>query len=126
MSLTRGLLIVTLVGIFVGGHITSAGAAESLEGKVLSTNLTACGLVSGKRGSCEGTLTLEHLVTNKPVKTELQITRDAILTLDGKMALLPSLNGATAKVESETRDGKKIATKVIAQKATLKGKSLPK
>jgi len=123
MNWKRGLLMVTMVGISVLGSFIAAGAVESIDGKVVSTNLTACGPVSGKPGLCEGTLTLEYLVANKPVKIELQITRDTVLTLDGKMALLPSLNGAIAKTEYETKDGKKIATKVIAQKVSRKGKS---
>ena len=52
---------------------------EKIEGKVVNTNLTACSVVPGKVGTCEGTLVLESKANGKAHQATFKVTRDTIL-----------------------------------------------
>lgn len=106
-----GLII--LVGtIWPGGAI----AEEIVEGKVIKINLTACSLKGGKPGRCEGTLQLETQREGEVTKREIVITRDVTLMLGKDKVFLPSLKGTFATITYMVKDGKNVATTVVAQK----------
>jgi len=90
---------------------------EKIEGTVVSTNLTACSLVPGKVGTCEGTLVLESKKDGKPHQTTVKVIRDTALKKGDEKVFLFSLKGAPVTVTfSEGKDDK------VAQSVVTKGR----
>ncbi len=75
-------------------HAPFALAQQKLEGTVLDTKLTACGVVAGKPGKCEGTFVLEA----NGKRTTIQVTRDTLLKKGSEQPFLFQLKGAPVSV----------------------------
>jgi hypothetical protein len=90
---------------------------EKIEGTVVSTNLTACSVVPGKVGTCEGTLVLESKKEGKPHQTTVKVTRDTALKKGEEKVFLFQLQGSPATVTFSENKGEK-----VAQSVTTKGK----
>jgi hypothetical protein len=90
-------------------------AQEKIEGTVVSTNLTACSVVPGKVGTCEGTLVLESKKQGKPHQTTVKVTRDTALKKGDEKLFLFQLNGAPATVTFFERKSEKVAQSVVAK-----------
>jgi hypothetical protein len=79
---------------FVAAQAPFAFAQEKLEGRVVDTKLTACGVVAGKPGKCEGTFVLESNGKQAAVK----VTRDTVLKKGNEQPFLFQLKGAPVTV----------------------------
>lgn len=98
-----------------GGHSAVALNApeQTVTGKVVDTELTACGVIEGKRGTCEGNLVMEVPGEAGTNRITLQVTRDVVLTKAGKTVFLPQLQGSTVTATyRSTPDGKNLASAV--------------
>jgi len=110
-----GLYLVALVWLAVG--IPGSLAEERLEGKVIKTHLTACGVVPGKVGTCEGTLVLEPQGGERTAPVTVQITRDTGLKKGQEKAFLFQLEGSTVTVAYVNAGDQKVATSVVTKPA---------
>ena len=110
-----GLYLVALVWLAVG--IPGSLAEERLEGKVIKTHLTACGVVPGKVGTCEGTLVLEPQGRDQGTPVTVQITRDTVLKKGQEKAFLFQLEGSTVTVAYVNAGDQKVATSVVTKPA---------
>lgn len=88
---------------------------EKMEGTVLKTNLTACGVVPGKVGTCEGTLVLESKKDGKPQQTTVKVTRDTALKKGDEKVFLFQLQGAPVTVSFFEGKGEKVAQSVVTK-----------
>jgi len=88
---------------------------EKIEGKVVKTNLTACSVVLGKVGTCEGTLVLENMRDGKPSQMTVKVTRDTMLKKGDEKVLLFQLQGAPVTISFATEKGEKIAQSVVTK-----------
>lgn len=79
---------------FVAVQAPFAFTQEKLEGKVIDTKLTACGVVAGKPGKCEGTFVLD----NNGKQTTVKVTRDTVLKKGNEQPFLFQLKGAPVTV----------------------------
>lgn len=86
---------------------------EKIEGKVSKTNLTACGVVPGKVGTCEGTLVLESKADGKSNQITVKITRGTALKKGDEKIFLFQLQGALVTVTLLTDKGEKVAQSVV-------------
>ena len=86
---------------------------EKIEGKVVNTNLTACSVVPGKVGTCEGTLILENMKDGKPNQMTVKITRDTMLRKGDEKVFLFQLQGAAVTIHFLTEKGEKLAQSVL-------------
>lgn len=86
---------------------------EKIEGKVSKTNLTACGVVPGKVGTCEGTLVLESKADGKPLQMAVKVTRDTILKKGDEKVLLFQLQGSLVTINFITEKGERVAQSVV-------------
>jgi hypothetical protein len=83
-----------------------AVAREKVEGKVLSTKLTAC---TFKPGGCEGTMVLE---TAKPEQLTIKVPLGTMIQKGNETVYLPALRGRTVSVTHVTEKGEKIARSI--------------
>jgi len=88
---------------------------ETIEGKVVKTNLTACSVVPGKVGTCEGTLILERMSNGKPSQMTVKITRDTMLKKGDEKVFLFQLQDAPATVTFSQDKGEKVAQSVVTK-----------
>ncbi len=88
---------------------------EKIEGRVVSTNLTACSVIPGKVGTCEGTLVLESTKDGKPHQTTVTITRDTALKKGDEKLFLFQLNGAPVTITFFEGKGEKVARSVVTK-----------
>ncbi|MGH8060311.1 MAG: hypothetical protein ACREOH_24245 [Candidatus Entotheonellia bacterium] len=109
------LLLAGMV-VFVMG-VPGGSAEERVEGKVVKTHLTACGVVPGKAGTCEGTLELERQVGEQAERMMVQITRDTVLKKGEEEAFLFQLEGSSATVAYVKEGDQKVATSVVTKPA---------
>lgn len=107
-----GLCLVGVIVFLVG--VPAGFAEERIEGAVVKTHLTACAVVPGKVGTCEGTLELEPQAGER---VALQVTRDTVLKKGEEKAFLFQLQGSSATVAYVTEGDQKVATSVITQPA---------
>jgi hypothetical protein len=108
-----GLCLAAALWLAVG--IPSSLAEERLEGKVIKTHLTACGVVPGKVGTCEGTLMLEPQGGERTAPVTVQITRDTVLKKGQEKAFLFQLEGSTVTVAYVTAGDQKVARSVVTK-----------
>jgi hypothetical protein len=108
-----GLCLTAAVVFLVG--IPAGRAEERLEGKVIKTHLTACSVVPGKAGTCEGTLVLEPQVGEGATPVTVRITRDTVLKKGQEKAFLFQLVGSTVVVTYVTEGDQKRATSVVTR-----------
>jgi len=80
-----------------------AVSQEKVEGKVLSTKLTAC---TFKPGGCEGTMVLE---TAKPEQLTIKVPLGTMIRKGSETVYLPALRGRTVSVTHVTEKAEKIA-----------------
>jgi len=78
-------------------------AQEKIEGKVLSTKLTAC---TFKPGGCEGTMVLE---TTKPEQVTIKVPLGTMIQKGSETIYLPALRGRTVTVTHVNEKSEKIA-----------------
>lgn len=88
---------------------------EKIEGKVITTNLTACSVVPGKVGTCEGSLILENMQDGKTNQITVKITRDSILKKGDEKVFLFQLQGSPVTVTFSENKGEKVAQSVLAK-----------
>lgn len=88
---------------------------EKIEGKVVKTNLTACSVVPGKVGTCEGTLILENMKDGKPNQITVKITRDTMLRKGDEKLFLFQLQGAPVTVTFNESKGEMAAQSVVTK-----------
>lgn len=88
---------------------------EKIEGKVIKTDLTACSVVPGKVGTCEGTLVLESKANGKAHQTTFKVTRDTILKKGDEKVFLFQLHGTPVTVTFVTEKDEKLAKTVVAK-----------
>ncbi len=86
---------------------------EKVEGTVIKTDLTSCGVVPGKVGTCEGTLVLESKGEGKPRQMTVKITRDTALKKGDEKLFLFQLQGAPVTINFATDKGEKVAQSVL-------------
>ncbi|HQT32217.1 MAG TPA: hypothetical protein PLE48_15180 [Thiobacillus sp.] len=94
---------------------TPVGEEREIEGMATEAKLTACGPVSGKAGTCEGTLVVQP---QKPGATAIavEVTRDVTLRKDGQTVFLPQLRGSPVIVKYRaTKEGPNVATSIVGQ-----------
>lgn len=98
----RFFLTAALAGVL---HALSGAAVaqEKIEGKVLSTKLTAC---TFKPGGCEGTMVLE---TAKPEQISIKVPLGTMIQKGSETVYLPALRGRVVTVTHVTEKGEKIA-----------------
>lgn len=100
-----------LCALLFSTYAVSGFAQEKLVGKVVSTKLTACGIVAGKQGTCEGTMVLDN--SGKPVT--IKVTRDTTLTkANEKVFLFAFKEGSPVTVT--LFPGRDIAQSIVATK----------
>lgn len=90
-------------------------AQEKVEGTVVKTNLTACSVVPGKVGTCEGTLVLESTKDGKPHQTTVKITRDTVLKKGDAKLFLFQLQSAPVTVTFSEGKSEKVARSVTTK-----------
>jgi hypothetical protein len=90
-------------------------AQEKVDGKVVKTNLTACSVVPGKVGTCEGSLVLENMRDGKPNQITVKVTRDTALKKGDEKVFLFQLEGAPVTVTFSESKGEKVAQSVTAK-----------
>ena len=81
-----------------------AVSQEKIEGKVLSTKLTAC---TFKPGGCEGTMVLE--TGAKPDQVTIKVPLGTMIQKGSETLFLPALRGRVVTVTHVTEKGEKIA-----------------
>lgn len=121
-SLLLALLVVPLLSCSGGEPEQSAASAPSaalteqtVTGLAVEANLTACGMVDDKPGTCEGALVLEVKDAEAAERITLEVTRDIELKKAGQSVFLPQLQGSQITATYRTLpDGTKIATSVNA------------
>ena len=86
---------------------------EKIEGKVVSTNLTACSVVPGKVGTCEGTLVLERKADGKANQAMFKISRDTMLKKGDEKLFIFQLQGADVTIHFVADKGEKVAQSVL-------------
>ena len=86
---------------------------DRIEGTVISTNLTSCGVVPGKVGTCEGTLVLESKGDGKARQMTVKVTRDTILKKGDDKLFLFQLQGGFVTVNYVAEKGEKVAQSVV-------------
>ncbi len=104
-----GFSLVVVIACLVG--VPAGFAEERIAGTVIKTHLTACAVVPGKVGTCEGTLELEP---HAGEWVTLQVTRDTVLKKGEEKAFLFQLQGNRATVTYVTEGEQKVATSVVA------------
>lgn len=102
----RKLLVTAVVAGVLSAFSWTVTAQEKIEGKVLSTKLTAC---TFKPGGCEGTMVLE---TAKPEQVTLKVPLGTMIQKGSETIYLPALRGRTVSVTHVTEKGEKIARSI--------------
>ena len=92
-----------------------AFSQEKVDGKIIKTNLTACSVVPGKVGTCEGTLVLESMRDGKPSQMTVKVTRDTILKKGDEKVFLFQLEGAPVTVTFSDGKVEKAAQSVVTK-----------
>ena len=111
----RAFVIPTFTVVALTISLQPGLAQEKMEGKVVSTNLTACSVVPGKVGTCEGTLVLESKKEGKPYQTTVKVTRDTALKKGDEKVFLFQLQGAPVTVIFPEGKGEKVAQSVVTK-----------
>lgn len=106
-------VVLTFCAIALAISLLPGLAQEKIEGTVVSTNLTACSVVPGKVGTCEGTLVLESKKDAKPHQTTVKVTRDTVLKKGDEKLFLFQLNGASVTVTFFEGKAEKVAESVV-------------
>lgn len=113
--------VVAAVAVFgCGGaereqSFTAVGNEQTVRGTVVNTELTACGRVEGKPGTCEGTMVVQPAGSSEADRVVLQVTRDVTLKKGDEAVLLPSLQGSVVDARYvATKEGSRLATSVVA------------
>lgn len=92
-----------------------APVLQTLTGTVTATELTHCGPVGGKPGTCEGTMELTTDGGGSPRSITLKITLDTVLRRGNEKVLLPQLDGKVVTVTFYTNErGESVAQSVSA------------
>ena len=99
----RSFLTAALAGALYALSGTAL-AQERIEGKVLSTKLTAC---TFKPGGCEGTMVLE--TGAKPEQITIKVPLGTLIQKGTETVYLPALRGRIVTVTHVTEKGEKIA-----------------
>ncbi len=92
-----------------------AFSQEKVDGKVIKTNLTACSVVPGKVGTCEGTLILENMKDGKPNQMTVKVTRDTALKKGDEKVFLFQLQDAPVTVTFSETKNEKVAQSVVTK-----------
>ncbi len=108
-----GILFVYALVVVTFGPL--AMGQERIEGKVIKMNLTACSVVPGKVGTCEGGLVLENMKDGKPSQMTLKVTRDTMLKKGDEKVFLFQLQGVPVTISFATEKGEKIAQSVVTK-----------
>ena len=96
-----------------GQRFTLVGEEKEVRGTVVDTELTLCGPVDGKPGTCEGTMVVEPEGQGEAGRIALQVTRDVALNKDGQTVFLPQLQGSqVAASYRASEEGPQVATSV--------------
>jgi hypothetical protein len=98
----RLFLAAALAGVLCGLP-GAALAQEKIEGKVVSTKLTAC---TFKPGGCEGTMVLE---TAKPESVTIKVPLGTMIKKGEEVMFLPALRGRVVTVTHVTEKGERVA-----------------
>lgn len=94
---------------------TAVGEEREVAGTATETTLTACAPVSGKPGTCDGTLVVQPAQPGATAVT-VEVTRDVLLKKGEQAVLLPQLRGSAVVVRYRaTTEGPNLATSVIGQ-----------
>ena len=91
-----------------------AFSQEKVDGNIIKTNLTACSVVLGKVGTCEGTLILENMKDGKNQMT-VKVTRDTTLKKGDEKVFLFQLQDAPVTVTFSETKNEKVAQSVVAK-----------
>lgn len=92
-----------------------AFSQEKVDGNIIKTNLTACSVVPGKMGTCEGTLILENMKDGKPNQMTVKVTRDTALKKGDEKVFLFRLQDAPVTVTVSETKNEKVAESVVAK-----------
>ncbi|WP_338496785.1 hypothetical protein [Delftia tsuruhatensis] len=97
-------------------RFTLVGEEREVRGTVADAKLTACGPVSDKPGTCEGTLVVEPPDAGPAGRKPVEVTRDVALKKDGRAVFLPQLRGIQVVVKYRaTKEGADVATSIVSQ-----------
>jgi hypothetical protein len=107
--------LVTALMLMLTASPPLAFSQEKVDGKVIKTNLTACSVVPGKVGTCEGTLILENMRDGKPNQMTVKVTRDTALKKGDEKVFLFQLDGALVTVTFAEKKDEKMAQSVVAK-----------
>lgn len=117
MALVAALPLLGCGGGEPGQRFTLVGEEQEVRGTVVDTELTLCGPVPDKPGTCEGTMVLEPEGAGAAGRITIQITRDVALRKGEQAVFLPALQASQATVTySVSVEGKNVATSVVAAK----------
>lgn len=105
--------VVIALMLMLTAALPLALSQEKIEGKVIKTNLTACSVVPGKVGTCEGTLVLESKADGKANQATFKITRDTMLRKGDEKLFLFQLQGADVTIHFVADKGEKVAQSVL-------------
>jgi len=108
---------VALAAAFVLGLATgTVYAQEKLEGRVVSTKLTACDF---KPGGCEGSMVLEVEGGGKTDQATIKVQRGVLIKYGSENLYLPALRGSVVSVSYITEKGEKVAKSIdVVKKAS--------
>jgi len=84
----------------------SVTAQQKLEGKVLSTKLTACTM---KPGGCEGTMVIETGAGGQPAQITIKVPLGTMIKKDEEIVFLPALRGRVVVVDVAPGKDERIA-----------------
>jgi len=102
--------VLALAAAFVLGLAAgTAYAQEKLEGKVVSTKLTACDF---KPGGCEGSMVLEVEAGGKTEQATIKVQRGVLIKHGSENLFLPALRGSVVSVSYVTEKGEKVAKSI--------------
>jgi len=105
----RRLLLIAALAAILSVPSGTAIAQQKIEGKVLSTKLTAC---TFKPGGCEGTMVLETAAAG-PVT--IKVPLGTMIRKGSETVFLPALRGRTVSVTHVTEKGERIARAIDAK-----------
>lgn len=101
-----------------GKRFTLTGEEKQVRGMVVNTELTLCGTVADKPGTCEGTMVVEPQGAGEAGRIALEVTRDVALKKEGQTVFLPQLQGSeVAATYRASEEGPQVATSVVAAAA---------
>jgi hypothetical protein len=116
-----------LVALIAGSALLGCGGRESgredaligeeqkVQGTVVKAELTHCGPVPDKPGTCEGTIVVEPEGGGEATRVALEVTRDVALKKGDQTVFLQQLQGSRVSATYRaTEAGSNMATSVVA------------